>query len=386
MEELFKLISDLIKIPTINPSGEHLYDGANYIKDWLRERGINSTIVEYSKGWPVVIAEKKGNKRLVMLNGHYDVVPIGDRSKWKDDPFSGRILDDRIFGRGSTDMKGGLGVLMKVLEEIYDKVDYSIIFAAVPDEEIGGKNGSYFLAQNYTPDLVLVAEPSTSKAINIGEKGLFQIKLISRGKTAHGSLPSLGENAIMKLIKDLISLSKISEIEIKVPEEIKEVIKETLEIIPHSEVFRISYNPAVIKGGVKVNVVPDYCEVEIDMRIPPGINKEKALEYVRSLVSNSEIQFIDSSEPNYTSPDNNYVKILEEVVIKTLNYKPKKYIMTGATDSRFFRYRGIPAIVYGPGELGTAHSYNEYVTLEEIKKVYNVYKNYLTELNKFLSL
>ncbi|MEM0374462.1 MAG: M20 family metallopeptidase [Sulfolobaceae archaeon] len=384
MEDLIKLISELVKIPTVNPSGENLYEGATFIRDWLKERGINALVIEYSKGWPVVIAEKKVSEKLVLLNGHYDVVPIGDKNKWNFDPFSGKITQDRILGRGSTDMKGGLGILMKVFEELYDKINYSIIFTAVPDEEIGGKNGSYFIAQNYNPELVLVAEPSTSRAINIGEKGLFQIKLITKGKTAHGSLPSLGDNAIMKIVKDLISLSRISDIEIKIPEELSELVKETLEIIPHSEVFRISYNPGVIRGGVKVNVVPDYCEVEVDMRIPPGINRDKALEYVKSLITYSEIEFIDHSEPNYTDPNNKYVKLLENVITKTLEYKPKKYIMTGATDSRFFRYKKIPAIVYGPGELGTAHSYNEYVTIEEVKKVYNVYKNYLIELNQIL--
>lgn len=380
--DLVQLTSKLVQYPTVNPPGENLIECSLFIKDFFNFYGYSVDIIEFEKGWPVVIVNNgRKSDKSILLNGHYDVVPTGDKNKWKHDPFSGKIIDDKVYGRGSTDMKGGLAVFMKVFVEIGEKVDYNLIFTAVPDEESGGDKGSKYLAEKYNPSLVLISEPSGSNSINIGEKGLLQIGLISNGKVAHGSLPSLGENAIMKLARDLIQLEKIKDIEVKIPENLIEAM--TARIPTENakyDVLRISYNPGVIRGGVKVNVVPDYAEAEIDMRIPPGITSKEALELVKSLVTNSVINPIDISEPNYTSLDNEFVVKLDKVIREELGSSPKKYIITGATDGRYFRYKGIPAIVYGPGELGMAHAYDEFISVKELENSYKVIKRYLLTL------
>ena len=379
--KLEELVSKLIQFPTVNPPGDNLFECASFIRDYFSSYGFSASIIEFEKGWPTVIVDnRKRSDKSVFLNGHYDVVPTGDRSKWEYDPFSGKILGDKVYGRGATDMKGGLAVFMQVFTEIADKVPYNLIFTAVPDEETGGEKGSKYLAEKYNPSLVLISEPSGSDSINIGEKGLLQVKLISRGKVAHGSLPSLGENAIMKIVKDIFSLEKIKDIEIKIPDDVKEALTAKIPEIAKNDAIRISFNPGVIKGGVKVNVVPDYAEAEVDMRIPPGIKSEEALQIVKSLVSLSSVVPLDTSEPNYTSPNDIFVVKLEETIKRLLNVTPTKYIMTGATDGRYFRYKGVPTIVYGPGELGLAHSYNEYITFKELRDSYAVTKGFLLSL------
>jgi len=378
---LEELVSKLIRFPTINPPGENLLECASFIKDYFSSHGFSASLIEFEKGWPTVIVENgKKSELSVLLNGHYDVVPTGDKSNWTHDPFSGKILEDKVYGRGATDMKGGLAVLMQVFVEIADKVPYNLIFTAVPDEETSGEKGSKHLAEKYKPSLVLISEPSGSDSINIGEKGLLQAKLVSKGKVAHGSLPSLGENAIMKLVRDLLSLEKIKDVEIKIPDELREALIAKIPDVAKNDAIKISFNPGVIKGGVKINVVPDYAEAEVDMRIPPGIKSEKALEIVRSLVSFSTVIPLDTSEPNYTSPNNSFVVKLEETIKRVLNINPTKYIMTGATDGRYFRYKGVPTIVYGPGELGMAHAYNEYITFKELRNAYTVIKEFLLSL------
>lgn len=382
LEGLYKLTSELIKIKSITPvQGEGLKEASSFIKEWLKDKGFDAEVKEFYVGFPVVVASNKKEPLKVMLNGHFDVVPVGDLNKWSDDPFSGKVFDDKIFGRGATDMKGGLAVQMMVFTELADKVDYGLMLVAVPDEEIGGEKGSKIIAEQYRPEVVLVAEPSTSTSMNVAEKGLFQVKLTAKGKSAHGSLPSLGENAVMKIVDDLKSLSRITETKISVPKEMEEVIKDTLEMINSPDVLRISFNPGVIRGGSKINMVPDYCEVEVDMRLPPGITTKEAEKVLKSLVKNSSYEFIDLSEPNYTSPKEKYVILLENTIFKVLNVKPKKYMTTGATDGRYFRLKGIPTIIYGPGELGVAHSYNEYISFKELKNSYEVYKEYLLTLN-----
>lgn len=381
VEEVYKLTSDLIKIKSITPVQDSgLLEASEFIRDWLKDKGFNPEVKEFYKGFPVVIASNKKEPLKLLLNGHFDVVPVGDLSKWSDDPFSGKIIEDKIFGRGATDMKGGLAVQMVTFAELADKVNYGIVFTAVPDEEIGGDKGSKILAETYKPEVVLIAEPSTSTSMNVAEKGLFQVKLVAKGKSAHGSLPSLGENAIMKVVEDLKSLAKISEVKINIPDELNEVIKDTLEILKSQDVLRISFNPGVIRGGSKINMVPDYCEVEVDMRLPPGISSKEAENILKELVKNCEYEFLDISEPNFTSPNTKYVKILEDSISKVLGVRPRKYMTTGATDGRFFRQKGIPTIVYGPGELGVAHSYNEFISFKELRNAYEVYKDFMLKL------
>ncbi|ARM75205.1 ArgE/DapE family deacylase [Acidianus manzaensis] len=362
LEELTK---KLISFKTYDQ--QNLQDCAIFIKEFLIENGFSANIKEYDSGYPVVISEsnKKESKK-ILLNGHFDVVPPGEG--WDFDPFTPREAEGKIYGRGSTDMKGGLAMLMQLYIELADKLDYSLIFTAVSDEETGGFHGSKHLAEEYSPSLVIIGEPTGWSRVNIGEKGLFQIKIIEKGKTAHGSTPSLGENAIIKLVDDLASLETIQEYPIKIPKEIINAINEMRNINPiiYNDLKRISYNPGRINGGIKVNVVPDYAEAEVDIRIPPGISIDEVKQLISELVE-GEVQVINSSDANYS------------ILPDSMHFE-KQIILAYATDGRYFRLKGIPTIVYGPGELNMLHARNEFVRIEDLKKSYEILKNNLLKL------
>jgi len=389
MEEISSLTSKLIQFPSINPptSEESMRSIAAYIKDWFRENGIETRIKEYQKGWPTVIAEIGNGKKTVLINGHFDVVPTGDENSWKRKPFGGEIVEGKIFGRGASDMKSGVALAMILLRDLADKINYKLIFTGVSDEETGGFNCSRFISQEYNPDLVLITEPSGPSSIIIGEKGLLQLRLKAKGIPAHGSVPSMGLNAIELLIKDLLNLSNISKLELNIPQELRQILENTIIRLKEElgkelkEVKTISFNIGLIKGGVKVNVVADYCEAEVDMRIPPGITFDEAYEKAKSFVNNSSVEIIQKSNPNYTSPNNEYVQKLKMVIEKKLATKAMEIIITGATDGRYFREKGIPVIIYGPGKLGQAHVYDEHVLIEDLNKCYVVLKELLLSLN-----
>ncbi len=368
MLKIEDLTSELVKFKTINPKteSESFNDCVNFISEYFSQNGFSADIREFEKGWPTIIVRNKKDGKSVLLNGHYDVVPIGDIAKWKYDPFSGKIVDNKVFGRGSTDMKGGLAVLINTFIKVADKIDYNLIFTAVPDEETGGQKGSKYLAELFSPDFVIVGEP-TQGLINIGEKGLLQVKIIQKGKSAHGSMPSLGENAIMKLVNDLFSLQKIQEIKINIPQEVKDGSQTLSNINPllGNELKRISFNPGII------NVVPDFAEAEIDMRIPPGISSEKALTSVKELIK-GDLEILDISEPSYSK--GNYVEKFKEIT------NTKTFLTTYATDGRYFRYKGIETIAYGPGELNQLHSYNEYVKIDDLKTIGKNLEEFLTSI------
>ncbi|MDG6934484.1 MAG: M20 family metallopeptidase [Nitrososphaerota archaeon] len=377
--EISALTSELIRIPSVTNNVKAISEAAIFIKEWLSGNGIPTKIIEFRKGFPVVIAETGKGKKSVLLNGHFDVVPEGDRQGWSSSPYSGKITDNVIFGRGSADMKSGLAVFMKLLAELNGKIDYDIIFTAVPDEEVGGFDGSRHLADRYGPDLVLNAEPTRSELVGLGEKGILQLKLVAKGKTAHASLPSLGRNAIMYMVSDLERLSRIGKVRVNVTKDAREMLAVGIKEFG-KDVGDITFNPGRIDGGLKANVVPDKCYAEVDMRLPPGISIERALKLSKSLLKHARIESYISAEPNYTEESS----LLARKFLKTVKrYAPnaRTYIKNGGTDGRYFRWRGIPTISFGPGNNKIIHSYNEYVTFKDIEAAYRAYHDYLLNLS-----
>ncbi len=378
IRKIGSLVSDLVRIPSVTADSARIAEAATFIRKWMSDNGTSARIVEFKKGSPVIIAEAGRGKRSVLLNGHFDVVPEGDRSGWKEDPYSGKVTAKGVFGRGSADMKAGLAVFMQLVSEIAEMVDYRIIFTAVPDEEVGGFNGSKHLAEKYRPDLVLNAEPSRAELVGLGEKGILQVKLFTEGKVAHASLPSLGRNAIMYMVEDLERLSSISRMKISVPESARKMLDVGIREFGN-DVGMVTFNPAIINGGVKTNVVPDRCYAEVDMRLPPGVSAGTALRTVRSLLKHAKIEESIAVDPNYTRSDN---PLAVEFVRTLRRHVPgaKAFIKNGGTDGRYFREKGIPTIAFGPGNNRIIHSYNEEVTFKDIETAYKTYRDFLLNL------
>lgn len=377
VDEIVRIASDLVRIPSVSDSGG-VYAAVDFVAAWLKERGVKARIAEYGKGAPVAIAEAGSGKRSILLNGHVDVVPAGDPSRWKHDPFSGKMDKDYLYGRGAGDMKAGLAVFMYLTAELAGRVDYKIIFTAVSDEEVGGARGAKNTAERYRPDLVLDCEAGNSRFIGLGEKGILQVRLVTNGISAHGSMPSRGKNAIMLMLDDLKRLSAIAKLKVRAPKGIAEALKNsTMAYGP--DVPIISYNPSVINGGVKINVVPDCCEAYVDMRIPPGMSTAKGLRIVRSIVKSAAVTVHSSAEPNYTEPGDPYVAGFVKAA-KRYVANPIRIIKAGGTDGRFFRYKGIPTISFGPGDVRTIHAYNERAALKDIATSYKVYRDYMLAL------
>ncbi|AFZ70424.1 acetylornithine deacetylase or succinyl-diaminopimelate desuccinylase [Caldisphaera lagunensis DSM 15908] len=397
-----KVTSDLIKINSQNPPG-HTNEVVNYIKDLLSIHGIKYEIHEFEANKPNLIAKIGNGSPTLILNGHMDVVPPGDESKWIYPPFSGKIVDDKIFGRGATDMKGGLAtILVSTLElsDLIEKNNGSLVFIASADEEVGGHAGMQGLVENnlIKGDAALIAEPSGYNRVSIGEKGLCQTKIVTRGLPSHGSMPILGDNAILKMYK-AINLVKegVEELNSKIviPEDVSIAIKETANTYEtiikekklnlsvadiENQIKTISFNPGVIRGGTKINVVPDYCELELDMRIPPGCLCENVRNYIKNKLNNvAEIYPIDTSNANFTSLNEKIVKTALNSIEKILGKNADLHIETGATDGRYLRNIGIPTIIYGPGELFLAHAYNEYVKINDLKMALRITEDIIKE-------
>ncbi len=373
--EIARLASNMVKIPSVSSNVEGVAEMADFVSGWLKKNGISAEVVNFEEDAPVVIAEVGSGRKTILLNGHMDVVPEGNRKMWRDDPYSGKLDGKGLYGRGAVDMKGGLATLMHTFAEVADSTEHKVIFTAVPDEEVGGGKGARHLAEKYRPNLVLLGEPSGSKLIGLGEKGHLQITLVGKGKTAHASLPSLGSNAIMKVVRDIDRLSRISSVKVNVPDYAKPMLQAGVKELG-ADVGTITFNPGKIKGGLKMNVVPDHCEVGIDIRLPPGIAIKKVVAIARSMVKETEVRIDTASEPNVTKPSVPEVAKFIKAV-KAHCPDAKQVIKNGATDGCYFRYRGVPVVGFGPGKNELTHSYNEYVSLKEINIAHRVYYDFL---------
>ena len=408
-DEIIELCSALVRAPSENPPGD-VSLAADVARAWLSERGHDCEVHEPERGRINVLARFGEGKPCLMLMGHLDVVPAGDRDRWGFDPFCGDIRDGRVLGRGATDMKGGVACIMAVyhaLSGLMDELGGSLLLALVCDEETGGRLGAGWLAERGVFDGVdacLIAEPTSPRVAILGERGICWLRLRAHGRPAHGSIPSLGLNAIEIMMKGLEALKDVEKAPVKTPEEVRAVLEEMEELVRSPYDFlglrgvkkalaRIAYgffglgkeklrayveacksftmNIGIIRGGTKVNIVPEACEAEVDVRVPHGASTSYVLSLVRRILSGLpgriEVEPIDTVEPSFTSPSEAICKALDRAVRDVVGRAPIHTLMPATTDGHYLRDRGIPTVIYGPGLAHLAHAYDEYVPIEHLE-------------------
>lgn len=408
-----QILSDLIKINTVNPPGNETA-AAIYLKQIFDAAGISNEIIESEKGRGNFIARLgEGSKRLLFLS-HTDVVPAG--ADWDDDPFSGSIYNNTVHGRGAMDCKGlaaAQASAMLCLAQNKTSLNGTLIFAATADEEKGGALGVKMLIEQH-PDTLRcdfainegAEEPvqlgsNTIFFIQVGEKGTAWSRLTSRGKACHGSIPTLGENALIKMvcsIKDLsgykteivlipevkhllTELSKIKGFGTSLNQEIVDKLIDSLGDKNLSEtlrsITRMTISPNVISGGEKINIVPDICHAEVDIRVLPGQNLEYVLNELRKFVNREiEIDVFNYHQPTFSSSEMEYYRLIEKITgeVAGTGVICLPYISPGATDSRYLRLAGIPS--YGISHMTsgydqsvkeTVHGKNERIDIPSLK-------------------
>lgn len=393
-DDVVKLVQELISYKTINPPGD-TSECAGFIKDYLSERGLKVELYESEKGKVNVVATLVGNgdKRFIW-NGHIDVVPIAKLEGWMVDPWEGKIVDSKIFGRGAADMKGSVGAAM-VAASILAEKDLSLggdlVLVLVPDEETGGHLGAGYLADKglLQGDACIVGEYSPFFSLTVGEKGVLWLRVKASGIPIHASIPFLGDNAIEKLYRFLVELHKIEEADRKLPREVSKIFEalqpavDLLQSIGLTEeqvykLFnRLTMNVGRVIGGEKINIVPANAEAEVDIRLLPGMNHDSVMEEINLILKDSGIGGITIEEllradPSYQKIDVPFVSFMKEKIEKVTGKEPLLIVATGFTDARFFRTKGIPTVVFGAGS-ESAHGVNEYVPIDNLIEVTKVY-------------
>ena len=391
--ELIKLVSDLIRIPSENPTGSQR-QVVDFAEQYLAAAGIAYEEVGDNPEFPCIVAKMGSDEGFsVILNGHLDVVPAGDLAQWNYDPYCGTVTDTQILGRGTSDMKAGVAGLlfaMKVLKDSGAQLNGNIRLHLVSDEESGGEFGSAWLCNHGyadNADACLIAEPTSSDNIEIGQKGGLNIVLRAQGKSAHGSLGGFkGDNAIIKLSKILDKLQQLTTIEGHFLPSQQHALENSIRVADKKigeagagEVIRyVSANVGIIQGGTRPNMVPDSCEAIVDVRLPIGVDHAEIEAMLAKIVAESGVDGITydlrwKSEGNYTDEDAVIVQTVKKNAEALWQHEVVPAYQWASSDAREYRRVGIPTIQYGPSNTEGIHSYNENVDIEDVLNAGSIY-------------
>jgi succinyl-diaminopimelate desuccinylase len=404
--EITELCSRLVQFNSAHPEGR-TDECVAFIKEYFDKHGIESEIHSNNPTKPNIVATIPGTgDRKILWVGHLDVVPEGQVDAWAYSPYSGKITDDGfIHGRGSSDMKGacaGAMVAARILSELNEPLENNVEFWFTADEEIGGIDGARWLAEEkrFKGDICIIGDGNggglENPCIDLGCKGSVRTKLIARGKTSHGSAPYLGENAITKLMKVIPWVEKIGEYQLELPDEVEGLIPDTLDFHLKTQALTEDQESAarhslrhptvtcnIIKGGVKINVVPDYAEAEFDIRLTPGSNPIKVKERIQELIREAGVPGVEAQIPDrkvagyYESPDLAFTQQLSETVQRITGKTPVLKFLMGGTDALSIKhYIGTPCLGYGASMTDQAHQPDERNTVENLVLATKVYAGF----------
>lgn len=364
-EELIELTRNLISIPSHRLTKGREKRLGQFLADTLAKEGIDVYLQEVEEQRENVIGMIKGTGegQSLMLNGHLDTIPpVG-----MPDPFSPRIMDGKLYGRGAADMKAGLGAMayaLMIIKRAKIKLRGNLLFAGVIGEESGSR-GTAFLARNGPKaDMAIVGEP-TNLDIVIAHKGTEWLEIIVKGRAAHGSVPQEGVNAIIGATK--------------VIQAIQERLIPKLQERRHDLLNPPTINIGVIRGGEQPNIVPDECKLQLDRRWLPtetleGIIGE--LHHILTELTRADPQFSatlkrmeeTSTIPHHpleTPATHPLVRTVKEV-LQDLKVDTSLRGVDYWTDGALLNQADIPTVVFGPGSVAQAHSDEEFVELDSV--------------------
>jgi succinyl-diaminopimelate desuccinylase len=394
-EELIALLQGFVRTPTPNPPGR-TREGAAYLEDVLRGRGLSCRMIAPIAGMPSLLAgfdTGRAGPHLV-LNGHIDTFPPGSAELWRHGgPWSGTIADGRLYGRGSADMKCGTIASVAaycLLFEQRHRLRGRLTLTAVSDEETGGKWGAGYLFEHHRDevagDCCLNGEPSSPHTVRYGEKSGFWLLFVIRTRGTHGAYVHMSASANKIAIRLMAALEGLSRIPAHLPgpvaqnladPAVRRALEEGLEPGAAALVSQVTVNFGMIEGGLKTNMIPSECRLEADIRLPVGVGKARVREHLEQILKDfPEVTVEEISNPedeaNWCDPDGRMLHLIQDAAERVTGIRPQPVITLAATDARYWRQRGVPAYVYGcaPDRMGT---YDEAVGIEEFLNVVRVH-------------
>lgn len=352
----------LVRTPSVNPvlseGGQGEDEIATVCADLLSDWGFEVRTTEPAPGRPNVIAELDGDGPRLLLNGHLDTVGVDGMSI---DPWGGDIVDGRLLGRGSCDMKGGVAALMAAAYRLASGGPRPRLTVALTSDEEHASVGMADLVSGAEPlaDLAVVCEP-TSLRVMPAHKGFVWLEASFRGRAAHGSRPDIGVDAIRHAALYMADLDEYAE--------------ELRSRAAHPLLGHGSFHAGTIRGGTAESVYPESCSLLLERRTMPGeADREVFAEFERVLNGTrsrhpeleAELAMTLVRPGTEVATDHRLVQGLLRAT-EALGRTPMVEGMTAWVDAAFLNEAGVPAVCFGPGSIEQAHTADEWIAVEEI--------------------
>jgi len=383
MDDVTRLLRALVAIPSVNPMGRTLAGAeyletrlTDYLEAWFRELGAPYQRQPVAPGRDNLLAwyEAPGAQRLILFDVHQDTVPTDGMTV---PPFAAEIDHGRLYGRGSCDVKGSMAAMLSAFTRLVrerPRGSASLLLACTVDEEFTHTGSSRLAETRHEAELAIVAEPTTLDLVHC-HKGALRWTIRTKGIACHSSAPQLGSNAIYKMSKVL------------------DLLEEHAEKLARSQPDPILGPPTLsvgrIEGGQSVNVVPDWCEIEIDRRLLPGEDAATCIETVREM---AEALFegpghLEFSQPwvhlpPLTAQASAWIEPLCGAIETATGRRPLVMGVPFGTDAGPLNAQGLPCVVFGPGDIAQAHTKDEWIDLEQVRLAAQAYFQIAVELGR----
>lgn len=361
--DALSLTRKLLSFNTVNPPGMER-DCAEYIGKILEAEGFRISMQEYEEGRTNLIAAKEGggDPAPICLSGHLDTISLG-AAPWSRDPLAGDLDGDKLYGRGSSDMKSGVAAMilaaLTLSPFLPGKGGLKLVFTA--GEEMGCEGAARLRSQGTMlgkAGALIVGEPTSNYPI-IGHKGAVFLEARTRGVTAHGSMPEKGENAIYKAARAVLALEAFQ-----------------FDAAPHPVMGPPTLNVGTVSGGLNVNSVPDLATIGIDIRTIPGLSHDALYETLRSYLG-GEVELDRNVDAGslWTDPGDEWIQQVFDIMMPLLDERPTPKAVTYFTDASELKpaLGNPPSVILGPGEADMAHKTDEFCYLSNIEAAVEAY-------------
>jgi len=374
---------DLLAIETGNPPGE-TGDIVARIERWLDPRPVEYERFAVDPAKPNLLVTVPGEAdETLLFNGHLDTVPF-DADAWSYDPLGERV-DDRLYGRGATDMKGPLTAMLSVVDAYADTETtppMDLEFAFVSDEEIGGDAGlpALVAADRLDAAACVIGEPTCEEgrhSVTVADRGSIWLTLEARGEAAHGSRPILGEIAIDRMYEAVQTLrDRFGTRELTLAAEMEPILAESVEYYAPTmgeanarDLFTTpSINLGTIEGGEAINSVPQSARVEVDIRLTAGVETSEMLAEIRECVADCDgitLTDVSWSVGTMEPVESPLVEAVATTAESVAGGRVFRRSATGGGDAKQLRNAGIPTVEFAFGT-DTVHAVDEYITVDAL--------------------
>jgi acetylornithine deacetylase/succinyl-diaminopimelate desuccinylase family protein len=364
-------LRELVSIPSVTGSEGLIKE---YLENKFASLGLEVRLQHVDGDRYNVIGTLGEGPVKLMLCTHQDVIPSLDETKWTTPPFAPDVREGRLYGRGATDAKGSLAAMMEAVARLKGvKLNGSVAIAAVVEEETGRSIGARKLLTEYSPEMTVIGEP-TSLRVAIAHKGALRPAITVHGTAAHASSPGRGVNAISVMGKLLVTLNSYA----------YRISKNRDPLLGRS-----SSEATMIRGGERINVIPEQCTVCIDRRLVSNETIDDAYHDLEMVVrrfsrrhrARVDVELFSSYPPSSVSEAEPVVKLASSA-LSGLGLDPQPVGFPAGCDMWAFRAKNIPTVVIGPGSIQQAHVIDEYIELTELHKAADVYEQLLLKATK----